>query len=236
MGAASPVPMLRGALAVLAGLAGLVHAAAAGTLSLPGGNAVTVSVPVVSVREARFLTTTHQQFDFSCGSAALATLLSHHYGTPVSEREVFEAMFAQGDPNKIRAEGFSLLDMKRYLEARGFAADGFVQPLAQLAGAGMPAIVLIRENGYRHFVVVKGVRDGRVLIGDPSTGLRVVAQRQFEEAWVNRLLFVIHNRRGEARFNLDRDWRLAPRAPLQAGLAHDGLMQVVMPKHGPGDF
>ncbi len=35
---------------------------------------------VVSVKEARFTTTQRQQFDFSCGSAAVATLLTHHYG------------------------------------------------------------------------------------------------------------------------------------------------------------
>lgn len=226
-------PVVSVALVALGGI-GLSDAAFATTMALPGGNLV--AMPVLSVREARYQTTARQQFDFSCGSAALATLLSHHYGTPVSEREVFEAMYQRGDQAKIRAEGFSLLDMKRYLEGRGFAADGFVQPLAQLAGAGLPAIVLIRENGYRHFVVIKGLRDGRVLLGDPSAGLRVVTRAHFEEVWVHRLLFVIHNRRGTARFNAAEDWRLAPRAPLHAGLINDGLMRAVVPKHGPGDF
>ena len=54
-----------------------------------------------------------QQYDFSCGSAALATLL----------------------------------DMKNFLEARGFQADGFQQPLGKLAEAGIPSIVLISEVG-----------------------------------------------------------------------------------------
>ena len=81
-------------------------------------------VPVTSLK-ARNLTTLQQQFDFSCGSAALATLLTHHYDFPVNEQAVFAAMFQHGDQAKIRREGFSLLDMKNFLAARGFQADGF---------------------------------------------------------------------------------------------------------------
>ena len=58
--------------------------------------------------------------------------------------------------------------MKRYLAAHGFEADGFEQPLDKLDEARVPAIVLINENGYHHFVVVKGVQADRVLIGDPA--------------------------------------------------------------------
>ena len=91
----------------------------AGGLDLAGvGGRFTVKV--TSLKEARFKATTRQQFDFSCGSAALATLLTHHYARPVSEQTVFEAMYALGDQAKIRREGFSLLDMKNYLKAQGF--------------------------------------------------------------------------------------------------------------------
>lgn len=58
-------------------------------------------VPVMSIREARFQRTLHQQYDFSCGSAAVATLLSHHYADPVTEQFVFEQMYLHGDQQKI---------------------------------------------------------------------------------------------------------------------------------------
>ena len=90
-------------------------------------------VPVMSIREARFQRTLHQQYDFSCGSAAVATLLSHHYADPVTEQFVFEQMYLHGDQQKIRREGFSLLDIKRFLATRGFLADGFQLPLEKLA-------------------------------------------------------------------------------------------------------
>ena len=108
-----------------------------------GGN---FSVPVFSMKEQRFQKTIHQQYDFSCGSAALATLLTHHYNYPVSEQEVFREMFARGDQAKIKKEGFSLLDIKNYLATRGFEADGYVAELDKLSVAGIPAIALVKEQ------------------------------------------------------------------------------------------
>ena len=97
----------------------------ADTLELAGIGGARYAVKVTSLKEARFKATTQQQYDFSCGSAAVATILTHHYGYPVSEQAVFEEMFTRGNQEKIRREGFSLLDMKTYLSAHGFQADGF---------------------------------------------------------------------------------------------------------------
>jgi predicted double-glycine peptidase len=202
-------------------------------LRAPGAS---YSVPVTSLKEARYRTTVRQKYDFSCGSAATATLLTFQYGRPVSEADVFRDMFAKGDAAKIRKEGFSLLDMRRYLASQGFQADGFELPLEKLAEEGLPAIVLLNDKGYRHFVVVKGLRGDRVLLGDPARGTRAMPRERFEALWDNRVLFVVHNRRELAQFNRPADWRTAPPAPLQVGIQRQGLENVVMPKRGPGDF
>lgn len=195
-----------------------------------------VHVPVTSLKQRKQAGTVLQQYDFSCGSAALATLLTHHYGHPVSEASVLEAMYAAGDQAKIRREGFSLLDLKRYLQGLGFAADGFQQPLDKLLEARLPAIVLINERGYRHFVVVKGLSRDRVLIGDPAQGTRALSRANFDSIWVGRLLFVIHNRVKQARFNRAEDWRAAPSAPLRTGIGDEMRLDTNLPKLGPGDF
>jgi len=193
-------------------------------------------VRVASVKQLRFQQTLHQKYDFSCGSAALATLLTYHYGLAVSEQMVFEQMYAHGNQAKIRAEGFSLLDMQRYLASRGMRADGFALPLQELVRAGLPAIVLITEKGYRHFVVIKGAQDERILIGDPASGTRAMSQQAFEAIWLNRLLFVVHDTPGHPGFNAPADWRAAPRAPLAAGIDRNGLGDITLPKHGVNGF
>jgi predicted double-glycine peptidase len=201
---------------------------------MPQGASYTVRV--TSLKEARFQTTVRQQYDFSCGSAATATLLTYQYGIPVTEAEVFMRMYETGDQAKIRQRGFSMLDMRRYLNSRGFEADGFEQPLDKLAEEGLPAIVLLNDRGYRHFVVVKGLKNGRVLLGDPARGTRAMPRSRFEKLWDNRILFVVHNRRDLAQFNAQRDWRTAPPAPLDVGIARDSIYNIVTPRRGPGDI
>lgn len=193
-------------------------------------------VPITSLKEARFRTTVPQQYDFSCGSAATATLLTYQYNYPVSEQDVFTRMYMHGDQARIRKDGFSLLDMRRYLQSLGFEADGFELPLEKLQEEGVPAIVLLNDRGYRHFVVVKGLKNGRVLLGDPARGTRAMPRSRFDALWDNRVLFVVHNRRELAHFNHSRDWQTAPPAPLDIGIQRDGLRNVTVPRRGPGDI
>jgi uncharacterized protein len=209
-------------------------AACAAELEVRGPQDGGFNTRVTSLREARFLHTLRQQFDFSCGSAAIVTLLNFHYGQRVTEREVFARMFEKGDQAKIRKEGFSMLDMKRYLATKGFVADGFEQPVERLLQERLPAIVLLSERGYRHFVVVKGLARGRVLVGDPAMGTRTISLERFRQLRVNDILFVIHNRRDSARFNDTGDWRVAPPAPLAAGVDQSRLLETLPVRQAGG--
>jgi predicted double-glycine peptidase len=201
-----------------------------------GGQGNTYTVHLTSLKEARYKSTIHQKYDFSCGSAAVATLLTYQYGYPMNEQVAFEQMYTHGDQAKINKEGFSLLDIKRFLGTNGFEADGFKVPLDRLEKENLPAIVLINEKGYHHFVVIKGMRNDRVLVGDPARGTRVIPLSHFMTVWTNGLLFVIHNRRNLAVFNSPGDWKVAPMAPLSTGIDRDGLFNLVMPKRGPDDL
>ncbi len=214
-----------------------ISAATADPIDISDPSGADYTLHVTSLKEARFKRTIRQQYDFSCGSAALATLLTYQYDSPVTEQQVFTEMFEHGDQEKIRRLGFSLLDIRNYLVARGFEADGYEVPLAKLEQTKTPAIVLIVDHGYHHFVVVKGAaqrarpdrRSGR-------TGTRVMSRESFEQKWQDRVLFVIHNRHEQAKFNDPQDWHVAPEAPLYTGIPREGLFSVVVPKLGPGEF
>ena len=220
-------------LALLAAAATSVAAQQAYMPSMGGGD---YTLPLTSLKQSRTRTTLIQKYDFSCGSAAIATLLTHHYNYPVTEETVFQGMYEHGDQAKIHREGFSLLDMKRFLAAHGVEADGFQLPLDKLNEARVPAIVLINESGYHHFVVVKGVQDERVLLGDPARGTRTMSRKDFEAKWQYSLRFVIHNQMDRAKFNVAAEWRVTPRAPLGSGIGRASMMDYTLPKMGPGDF
>lgn len=174
------------------------------------------NVAVMSWRDIPFRTVVRQQYDYSCGSAAVATLLRYHYGVSVGESEVFQSMFERGDQERIRQVGFSMLDMRTYLEGRGYGADGLRLSLDRLAALNTPAIALITHNNYRHFVVVKGVSADRVLVGDPTFGLQSYSRAEFEEIW-NGVVLAIRRRPEGApvpTFNRAEEWRPWAVAPL----------------------
>jgi len=179
---------------------------------------VNASVVVHTWRDIPFRWVVRQQYDFSCGSAALATLLLFHYGVKVNEQDVFQAMWKTGDQAKIRKVGFSLLDMKRVLHEHGLAADGYRLTLDQIARAQVPAVALITVGRYKHFVVIKGVRDGQVLTGDPALGLKIYSRKDFEAVW-NGIAFLIHDRKGPAPvFNRAGEWRPWAYAPVGSAI------------------
>lgn len=209
----------------------------AGFVTVPAATGGTLSVKVKSVKELRFRTVLKQQYDFSCGSAALATLLAYHYEDKVSEQDVFKEMYDKGNQEKIRREGFSLLDIKNYLVGRGYRADGFRTSLDKLGTIGVPAIVLINHNGYRHFVVVKGISEREVLLGDPAAGLKRMARADFEPMW-NGILFLIRNKKDVAQstFNRSGEWSTHGKAPLGMALANSDLARVTFLLPGNNDF
>lgn len=189
-----------------------------------GGVAEGATVRVISWKDIPFRSVVRQQHDFSCGSAALATLLTYHYGRPTTEAEAFTQMYAQGDQAKIRRVGFSMLDMKRFLAARDLASDGFRMSLDELRRSGAPAVVLIDLGRYRHFVVVKGVSDDAVLVGDPALGLKIFRKADFQRMW-NGVVFALHDVKDgrTPRFNEPSEWRPWAVAPVQTALTNDTL-------------
>lgn len=208
--------------------AGGVVVPALGGINVPG---------IESVRERAFSRTVHQQLDFSCGSAAVATLLTYQYSDPISEHDVFQVMWDHGDQAKIRQDGFSLLDIKRYLDTRGYQSNGYEVPVDKLMENSVPAIMLISDHGYNHFVVVKGLSKDRVLLGDPSAGARVMSRERFQKILVTPIIFVITSQRQRAIFNGRTDWRTEPLAPLGTAMSAARLAQeTVFVSPGPGIF
>ncbi|MDI4636405.1 MULTISPECIES: C39 family peptidase [Halomonadaceae] len=195
------------------------------------------NVKAESLNELRWESVVRQQYDFSCGSAAVATLLTYHYERPTSEAEVFESMINRGDADKIRTYGFSMLDMKQYLDSQGLNSDGFRVKLEDFIGIGLPAITLINTGGYKHFVVIKGMDDGNVLVGDPAVGTVVVPKEHFETLWTGTVLGAREDMLlAKQYFNNDRDWQVRPNSPLQRGMQRSAIGSAMLPLPGRNEL
>ena len=158
-----------------------------------GGGTAPESVRMEPHSEFKYRHIVRQAYDYSCGSAALVTVMNNYLGIEVSEQQAMEGMLAHGEREKIIARrGFSLLDMKRYLVTLGADAAGFRADLADLAKLTQPAVVPIDYAGFKHFVVFRGMRDGRVYIADPSAGHMVFAVDEFAKLWDRNTLFLLY--------------------------------------------
>lgn len=173
--------------------------------------------PVKSLLEMRHEGVTIQNWDLSCGAAALRTILNYEYDDPVSERDIAKALIARDkyieDPGLVRVrQGFSLLDLKMYVDARGYRGIGYGKLELEHLIERAPIIIPIRTNGYNHFVVFRGIRGNRVLLADPAWGNRTLTLDEFDDAWLpysefGRVGFVVARSDGTQPSN-----RLAPRS------------------------
>ena len=129
-----------------------------------------------SLKEIRDRYVVKQQLDYSCGAAALATLLTYYFGDPTAENDVMELLVTEltKDERQLKAwRGFSLLDLKHIAQAKGYRAAGFKLTIEHLMQLAAPVIVFVQPLGYPHFAVLRGIDRGRVYLADPREGTSV---------------------------------------------------------------
>ncbi|MFM4962327.1 C39 family peptidase [Aeromonas bivalvium] len=148
--------------------------------------------PVQSIMERRFANIERQYTDFSCGAAAVATILRYAYGHVTNERWVMDGMMAMADPALVQRYGFSMLDMKQYLQMLGMRVRGYRLDDEKLRQVRVPTIVLLNIRGYQHFAVLRAIdKQDRVYLADPALGNRIISFNEFKESWNGILLAVI---------------------------------------------
>ncbi len=171
-------------------------------------------VGVMTWWDIPFRSVIRQKYDFSCGSAAVATLLTYHYDRPTSERTPFKAMWDLGDKEAIKEVGFSMLDMRRYLQSIGYRAEGFKLTMDQLGQVKRPVIVLLDLDGFKHFVVVKGQTKDQVLVGDSVLGISKYSTEDFTRYWNGVALAIVDGPiKSLPKYNLAGDWNRWSTAP-----------------------
>lgn len=156
----------------------------------PGQQDVVVNVEPLAVQ--RFQNVVRQAYDYSCGSAALTTVLDFYLGRNFQERQVMEGLLHYGETERIvQRRGFSLLDMKRLVTALGHPSGGFKAEASDLEELDHPAIAPIEYAGFKHFVVIRAVHEGRVFVADPALGNISFTMHRFLEVWDNNVLFIV---------------------------------------------
>jgi predicted double-glycine peptidase len=167
-----------------------------------------------TLKEIRSEGVVRQRWDMSCGAAALSTLLTYDFKDNTPETAIVVWILHRVDAGRVRARGgFSLLDLKHFAEARGYHAEGFSGvSIEDLALEKTSVIVPIRVKGFDHFVVVKGIVGGHVILADPGFGNLTMRVDRFQKLWKNGVVFIVHppDERMIGEKNLSAAARLVP--------------------------
>ena len=194
-----PLPLLLLVIALMPAAAGAEEAVA----RVRSGSA-SLQVPVRSVLDFKRSGVVMQGFDYSCGAASMATLLSYGVDDPVDEAWILKTVMDaanEGERALLTQKGLSLLDLQRIAEKRGHKAQGFRIGADQLAKLTRPVIVYIKPKGYEHFAVLKGVRGDRAYLADPSHGNVRMPLYRFFDMWADEkgrgVVFAVERRDGK---------------------------------------
>jgi predicted double-glycine peptidase len=145
---------------------------------------------VLSWAELRTRNIVMQRRDYSCGAAALATLLRYYLGDNVTEDSVLNGLDQILTLDQIRdriKNGLSLADLRRVTVAGGYEAVVTRLTFEQLGKARVPLLVGIEEGKFKHFVVYRGMNDRWVYLADPMRGQIRLTPCQFTKQWQKNL-------------------------------------------------
>ena len=146
-----------------------------------------------TLKELRDQYVVKQELDYSCGAAALATLMRYYFGEPVSEYEILkilESQLSEDEQRRKIARGFSLMDLKHAAQSKGYRAAGFKLTIDQAKQLAAPVIVHVLPFGYRHFAVLRGIAGDRVFLADPARGNMRISIDRFLSEW-DGIVFVL---------------------------------------------
>jgi len=126
---------------------------------------------------------TRQDKDFSCGSAALSTILTYFYHTETPETKILSFLLRNKSNLKKNREknGLSFVDLEQYIYHIKFKPLALAVDMYTLKKLQIPAILYIKIKDDKHFTVYKGSDSKYIYLADPSFGNIKISLKKFQK-------------------------------------------------------
>lgn len=152
-----------------------------------------VSKPVKSWLELKNQDMVKQEYDYSCGSATLATILKYYYTLEVDEKTILDDILESKNLSKKDKSEFensqmnlSFYDLATYTNSLNFKAIGLSLDLDSLKKLQVPVILFVKVRKDEHFTVYKSMDENFVYLADPTFGNIKISIAKFEEMFYQR--------------------------------------------------
>lgn len=149
---------------------------------------------VWSYKEIQERNVVMQKRDYSCGAAALATIIRYYWGDPVTEDQFLRLLEKQLTPEQVRdrvENGLALTDLRDLANKAGYQASMGREEFNELAEAKVPVVVGLIVDGHEHFAVFRGAVNGWTYLADPLRGNVRVPDGLFRKQWQKNAILVV---------------------------------------------
>ncbi len=153
----------------------------------------TVKKPIKSWIEFKNENLTRQEYDYSCGSASLSTILKYYYSLDIDEKDILDAVLESkgydiSKKAKLEEENttLSFFDLASYAQTKGFKAVGLALDMKSLSKLKAPVILFVKIRKNEHFSIYKNMDKNYVYMADPSFGNIKVKLSKFKEMFYQR--------------------------------------------------
>lgn len=143
-----------------------------------------------------------QKRDFSCGAAALATVLQYYWGDHVTELQIlkkFDDLFTPAEVRERIKNGLTITDLRRVAVKMGYRASIGTLRYDQLQESKVPLVVGITVGEFKHFVVYRGTDGYYVYLADPARGNIRIPASEFVKQWQKNAVLVVAKPRQEPK-------------------------------------
>ena len=149
---------------------------------------------VCSWQEIRRRNIVMQKRDYSCGAAALATVIRYYWGDKVDEdfflKELDKILTPEEAKDRVE-NGLALTDLRRVAVKKGYQATMGEVTFAKLTKSKVPVVVGITIDEHDHFAVFRGTDGYRVYLADPIRGNIRVPIWEFKSQWQKNAILVV---------------------------------------------
>lgn len=164
-----------------------------------------------------------QKYDFSCGIASLMTLFQYHFGGDVLDERKVLAGFLVGLSEERRKDvvenGLSVLDLKSLSVGLGYKVFAVTLKKESLLNLDRPILVYLENPDYKHFSVLRGVKNATVFLSDSSTGNTRMSVPVFLKMWKGRVaIFLDAPQRGVSKLEIRPEELQKPEMRLLQGV------------------
>lgn len=135
-----------------------------------------------------------QKRDYSCGAAALATVLRYYWGDKATEDQILLTIRRILTPEEFQdriKNGLAISDLRRAAVDMGYLASVGTLSFGEMTKSKVPLIVGISSEGYDHFVVYRGTDCEWVYFADPIRGNIRMKIGEFVSQWQKHAALVV---------------------------------------------